>query len=408
MSAFDSLDDDISCDDLAAALEDHVNSLEASGWDIASTAFICHSTGAIITRRWILNRALGKTTSTKLPAQLISIAGANHGSTLAQLGRTILAYIFRGIVDHTSVGALVLQDLDYGSDFLLRLNREWLTEANGGALGGLYAFSMGGDTIGGWMRQLVWQSHEPGSDSTVRISGANLNYSLLTADPFAKPPIFRATVPKKPVPHLVIPGYSHTGQGGIIDSVAAAGAPPFQALLEALRVQTDSDYLAVLASWKNKTAAWVSQHPDQSNSTIVFTLHDRADRPIPDSLILLQDPNQDPRSVTSSLVSHEPIQNAANPSSVSFYLNYQSFMTTHPHTVHIESQTASETIDYRPIDYSVTPDIQQLVQPNEFTYVDVTVPRDTDKTYALYNYDPQRPVAPPWLPFPPGQIPLTS
>lgn len=59
ISAFDSLDNSVTCDDLAAALEDRVAELEAAGIDIADSAIVTHSTGAMIARRWILDRVAG-------------------------------------------------------------------------------------------------------------------------------------------------------------------------------------------------------------------------------------------------------------------------------------------------------------------------------------------------------------
>jgi hypothetical protein len=52
-------------------------------------AIICHSTGALVARRWLLNR-LGKG---PIPTHLITMAGANHGSTLAQMGKSVLGYV---------------------------------------------------------------------------------------------------------------------------------------------------------------------------------------------------------------------------------------------------------------------------------------------------------------------------
>src|SRR5271154_4408165 len=56
LSAFNSLDDSITIDDLALALEEHARDLEAAGWNFTNAAIICHSTGALVARRWILNR----------------------------------------------------------------------------------------------------------------------------------------------------------------------------------------------------------------------------------------------------------------------------------------------------------------------------------------------------------------
>jgi alpha-beta hydrolase superfamily lysophospholipase len=60
LSAFNSLDDALSIDDLAAALEERVATLETGGvlpgWKTSQSAVICHSTGALVVRRWLLNR----------------------------------------------------------------------------------------------------------------------------------------------------------------------------------------------------------------------------------------------------------------------------------------------------------------------------------------------------------------
>ena len=125
---------------------------------------------------------------------------------------------------------------------------------------------------------------------------------------------------------------------------------------------------------------------------------------MPDSLILLQDQNQSAKAVSDSILHNQPIQNQVNPGALSFYLSYRAFTQTHPHTVHIEARSGSDQIDYRDVDYTLAPSVAAVVQPNEFTYVDVTIPRNIDKTYTLYKYDPQLPLSPPWPPFPPGQL----
>src|SRR5262249_31728437 len=153
----------------------------------------------------------------------VTFAGANHGSTLVQVGRTILARLFRDIVEASSVGAGVLADLDYGSSFLWTLNRQWLDTLNARGLGNLRCFSLGGgrhDMFGG---EVFWQVGERGSDSVVRVSGANLRYTVIDADPQANPPRLRAVSPVAPVAHLVVAGYTHHG---IIGDVHAATDPP--------------------------------------------------------------------------------------------------------------------------------------------------------------------------------------
>lgn len=176
LSAYDSLNDDVTCDDLARALENRIADLETRGHvDITNTSVIAHSTGAIVVRRWLLNRWT-KSGNQGLPSHFVSLAGANHGSTLAQLGATQLAHLFRALDGGTSVGLEVLQDLDYGSEFLLSLNEQWLDAYLAPNPPRTRSFSLGGDDHSGLVNQIFWQTHEDGSDSTVRVSGANLNY----------------------------------------------------------------------------------------------------------------------------------------------------------------------------------------------------------------------------------------
>jgi hypothetical protein len=79
LSAYDSLNDDITCDDLARALELRIAALEArANLDITKTAVIAHSTGAIVARRWLLNR-WKSSGNQRLPSHFVSLAGANHG-----------------------------------------------------------------------------------------------------------------------------------------------------------------------------------------------------------------------------------------------------------------------------------------------------------------------------------------
>lgn len=403
LSAFQSLDDAVNCDDLARALEDSVAFLELTGKiELATTAVICHSTGTMIARRWILDRA-GR--GAQLPSHFVSIAGANHGSTLAQLGETAAAHVFREINGGTQVGAGVLTDLDYGSRFLLKLNGDWLEAANAGRLGRLFVFSMGGDDNSGWVGNIIWQVKEAGSDSTVRISGANLNYAVMEAD--ADTGRITAQRLDKPVPHLVLHNYSHTGQLGIIDSVTSAADPPFAALMQALAASDDASYAAVLNDWTQRTAQWTSGNSPKANATLVFNLRDRTGRPIDDSLIVLRDPTTSDATALSGSLVNRPVRNKAFPSSVAFYLNVDTFHQAHAHAVHIEARSGSAEIDYEDVDYPVPGELGAFLAYNQTTYVHVTMNRDTDQTYAFYNFLAQYPPAP-WPPFPVGHLTYVS
>ena len=414
LSAYDSLNDDITCDDLARALETRVDSLEVAGLDLTDTAVIAHSTGAIVVRRWLLNRWKS---GAKLPSHFVSLAGANHGSTLAQLGQTQLAYLFRALAEGTSVGLEVLQDLDYGSEFLLRLNEDWLDAYLSAAPPATLTFSLIGDDHSNLIDKLAWQTHENGSDSTVRVSGGNLNYRFITYDQTAPLPALAVKELPYVVPHLVIHGISHTGDNGIIGGKAASMALVYPHVREALDVSTAGAYTALSLTWSNFTSQWSTTYADQCDSTIVFSLKHPGGRNVKDSLILIKDQvlgaaaAADPNgaavgeakavlSVTNSIETRQPIQNNFTPSSVSFYVNYPKFVSTYPHTVQIEVNSGSPEITYPSSSYTVTADQIGSIRPNEFVYVRVTLARQSLGTYVVIPQSQNPNVKKTWPPMP--------
>ena len=432
VSAFNSLDDGVTIDDLADALETRMRVLEERpSWKTADAVFICHSTGALVARRWVLNRV---GSGRDIPSHLITMAGANHGSSLAQLGPTPLGYVHQFLLKHSlTVGRLVLRDLDYGSDFLLRLNREWLATRNGDPSRGitadermssLYAFSMGGDSKGNDPAvQLLWASSEVGSDNTVRISGANLNYTYLVADQGAHT---LKAVPSQPQAHLVVPGYSHYGsETGILAANVSLADPPMQALREALNVESNHvpaeqrrTYESVRTSWDVRTKTWRDTHVGDANSTILFYLHDRGGTSITDCFIGLLDssvpgldaehPGPDKsillaalQAVSGAILSRQPIHNDVQRGSYSFYINEPAFNALKSHSISIEANTGGLAVAYRPLSYVVDhATVEQMVFANQFTYIDIAMPRVTDATYVLYDTTTARPKPEPtWPPF---------
>lgn len=413
LSAFNSLDDTVTIDDLALALEEHVQDLEAIGWALSKTAVICHSTGALVVRRWMLNRRQLSPTSS-VPSHLITMAGANHGSTLAQVGKSVLGYVQKLLQDHVlSVGASVLTDLDYGSNFLLRLNREWLEASNDRLLDDVFAFSMGGDSLGNDKAvEFLWQSSEPGCDNTVRISGANLNYRFLIADPDAGTLNFLQ--PARRVPHLIVPGKSHFGPvTGILASIHDASDPAFVAIKRALDVETAADYAGVQSDWDGRVAAWTNQtaadgtlaNAHATNATLVFSVTDRANHPVEDCFIGFLDKATAASDVLKALTTssaailpHSPIQNDVQRGSYSFYLNWPKYKMVE-HLLHIEAHAGSPYITYKAVDYQPGSGVEKMIQPNEFTYVSIKIDRDAYQTYALYQLGEPLDLSP-WMPFP--------
>jgi hypothetical protein len=429
LAGFVSLDDCVSCDDLASGLETRIATLEASyGLDLSRTILISHSTGAIISRRWILNRRAmnEKGAGKKTLSHFMSCAGANHGSTMAQLGQSQLAYLFRSVTEGRAVGKRVLQDLDYGSVFLRKLNRDWLVAWNDGT-SPLYAdtfcFSIGGTDHSFWQNHLTWQSREFGSDGTVRISGANLNYRWISVP--GESSAYDLTTLNQQAPHLIVETpakrYSHTSQDapdtqnlvigvatdvseivhgfngkpdrlssktyGIVEGVDDATERPYSAIREAMAVNDVPSYTKLATGWANESAAWTTANPDGANSTIVVALIDGAGLIVDDSLVLLHDTGGTIGNVSQSLLANQPIHNGAAPSVVSFYVNFGAFEDSHPHSVHIQALTDTPYVSYGgTIDGDLSGGADHVIAPNEFTYVTVALNRDPSGTFAFCQF----------------------
>ena len=414
LSAYDSLNDDITCDDLSRALEERVRILEQSGLDLSATAVIVHSTGAIIARRWLLNRWKAGGT---LPSHFVSLAGANHGSTLAQIGQTQLVYLFRELTGGTSVGLEVLQDLDYGSEFLLRLNEEWLDAYLSNPPPGTLPFSLIGDDHSALVFQIAWQTHENGSDSTVRVSGGNLNYRFMSYDQTAPHPALTVKQLPYEVPHLVLHGVSHTGTNGILGGNANTMTLVYPHIKEALGISSAAAYSQLAKNWHDLTAQWNAKYADQCNSSIVFSLAHPGGRNVKDSLILIKDQTgpgaaqpgghvsaadeaQAVINVKSAIEDRQPIQNNFRPSSVSFYVNYAGFIKTYPHTVQIQINSGSPEVTYQPISYLVIADQTGCIRANEFLYAKVTLDRQSLGTYVVIPQSQNPDVKKTWPPLP--------
>jgi hypothetical protein len=464
LAAFVSLDDQISCDDLAYALDRQIAALEkAKRIDLRRTAIISHSTGSIITRRWMLNRLAS---GGPLPSHFISCAGANHGSTLAQLGRTAMAYIFRELTEGTSVGQRVLDDLDYGSAFLRKLNSEWFAAWNAGRLDPAFCFSIIGTDHSFWRNQLDWHSRENGSDGTVRISGSNLNYRYIEvapaapgAGPAATPYAFKTSLMGRRAAHLIVEHladasvagdpefrYSHTSDqardveglvmsgaasvvdkvfdksggeqrvssavSGIIEGIQSAGEPAYVALKRALSIANAPDYDALATEWAARNEAWSAANVAQTCSTVVMTIKDLAGRPVLHYLTLLRDNNGNAHSVSLSLEDNQPIPNQEDPSTLSMYVNYATWSQVHPHSVRIQLYSDTPYVCYglpaspNVIDGDLSGEDdpanpQHVIAPNECTYINITIERDPSSALAFYREDdPVVRTAPPFPPFP--------
>ena len=161
-----SMDDDISYDDIAAALDNEWTRKGLSRQP-HSVDFVVHSTGALVLRHWMVNYFTGPT---QCPAhRILMLAPANYGSYLADEGKSFMGKIIKGGFSDT--GKKLLDGLELASNYTqdlanLDVLNSWFKPSNG-----IFVSVIVGDGRYGGLSGLT---HKDGSDNTVMVPCANL------------------------------------------------------------------------------------------------------------------------------------------------------------------------------------------------------------------------------------------
>jgi hypothetical protein len=179
LAKYISFSDEVSVDDIARGMQNAVDSEVMPKLEKGERfACVTHSTGGPVVRTWIDLYFRGKLG--KCPMQhLVMLAPANHGSALAQLGKSRLSRM-KFFAQGVQPGTGVLDWLELGSDQSWALNTSWLDYDCVG--GGMYVFVLTGQTIDrACYDNLNSYTGEAGSDGVVRVAAANMNYGKRTA-----------------------------------------------------------------------------------------------------------------------------------------------------------------------------------------------------------------------------------
>ena len=183
LSRWISLEDGVTLDDISFAMQRALESDEYSHLLQYNKGFhaITHSTGALVTRNWLLNHS-PKPSPLR---HLIHLAGANFGSGLAHVGSGQLARWGREIFDGREAGIQVLRELEFGCGKTLDMHLQLLKEQQ--HLFDVYKvreFCLCGSQIPKSMRKLpIRYVKEDSSDCTVRTSASNTNLRYFTVEP---------------------------------------------------------------------------------------------------------------------------------------------------------------------------------------------------------------------------------
>ena len=178
-----SLDDDITFDDLAEALEKAWR-VDALPTKARSVDVLVHSTGALVVRHWMTRYYKPATNPVR---RFVMLAPANFGSPLAHKGRSFIGRVAKGfkLSKPFQTGTHILEGLELASPFAWELaTRDVFSGEGWYGPGRLLATVLVG-TSG--YSGISAAANEPGTDGTVRVATANLNAAYVSFD-FAKEP----------------------------------------------------------------------------------------------------------------------------------------------------------------------------------------------------------------------------
>lgn len=181
-----SMEDDVTIDDAAKAMERAVQAKIQAGKLNKPFDLIVHSTGGLVSRTWLSSYYTGKPKSEMPVKRLIMLAPANFGSALATVGQTVLGRVVKGWGHGFHTGKQMLNGLELGSPFQWDLALRDLFDAGVGNAGTIYGADLvwpfvlvGSMPYQHGLRQMV---NEHGCDGTVRVAAANLNAYGATLD----------------------------------------------------------------------------------------------------------------------------------------------------------------------------------------------------------------------------------
>lgn len=405
-----SFDDTVTVDDIARAFDHAVRDEIADKLQNGERfACITHSTGGPVVRKWMDLYYKNKLAKCPL-SHLIMLAPANHGSALAQLGKSRLGRI-KSFFEGIEPGQHVLDWLELGSNMSWQLNESWLDYdclANG-----IYPFVLTGQKIDRQLYDAVNSyTGEAGSDGVIRVASANMNYSLLKLHQDGDNGENLVVTNMKRTKQMawgILPGCSHSGKKmGILRSVTMANAadhPTAIWILRCLQVKNrdayntlakDLDKLTKETQEKEhinvvKTLLHERKFITSRYSMIVFRIIDDRGNHLDDyDLYLTAGPQYSEYALpTGFFVDRQ--QNQYDQGKLTYYLDYD-IMETGINTPKMQGNLGfrlkayPEANDnalayYRLLDFHCSlADINKILHPNETLMVEIMLQRRVDRT----------------------------
>lgn len=330
------------------------------------------------------------------------LAPANHGSTLAVLGKKKVGRI-KAWFHSIEPGIGVLNWLQLGSKGQWELNSSWLDYIFEDTF---YPFVLSGEKIDEHFYDFI-NSYlvEDGSDGVIRLSGANLNYQKIVLRQDCNGEVINGiidgtTIEAYPllkdgdiqVPNScafeVIKAASHSGDKyGIMKSVKKNRVvkPVVNSILQSLSVTSFEEYQILSNTMRERTDE--QQTRNHRYVMFVFNVQDNYGNEIHDyDMILLAGENYEPSKLPKGFFLDRQMNNQSG--NLVYYLNYDKLKDIKDRKlgIRIVSRPSEGFAHYIPAEFhSNGIDLETFLKPNETLMIDVILDRQISKNTFLID-----------------------
>lgn len=362
---------------------------------------ITHSTGGPIIRLWI--DLFHKDNLEAIPlSHLVMLAPANHGSSLAVLGKKKIGRI-KAWFHSIEPGVGVLNWLQLGSKGQWDLNSSWLDYSFENTF---YPFVLSGEKIDEHFYDFI-NSYlvEDGSDGVIRLSGANLNYQKIVLRQDCNGEVINGVIDgttieaypllkegsiqtPRPCAFEVIKAASHSGDKyGIMKSVKKKRVvkPVVNSILESLSITNFQEYKILSNTMRERTDE--QQTRNHRYVMFVFNVQDNYNNEIHDyDMILLAGENYEPSKLPKGFFLDRQMNNESG--NLVYYLNYDKLKEIKDGKlgIRIVARPSEGFAHYVPAEFhSNGINLQSFLKPNETLMIDVILDRQISKNTFLID-----------------------
>jgi hypothetical protein len=401
LSQYVSFEDEVTLDDIARGFQEALRQVVVPKLAPGERfACITHSTGGPVVRKWLdLFHGPGGLSGSRM-SHLVMLAPANHGSALAQLGKSRISrikFLFEGV----EPGQRVLDWLETGSAGQWELNMRALDYHY--AESGVFPFVLTGQRIDRQMYDhLNGYTGEAGSDGVVRACAANMNFTYAGFEQQGEDLVLQRKFRTPRTAFGILPGRSHSGgKMGILRSVPLEQPhPTVEWVMKCLAVTDAAGYGQICDELDALTAATQEQERFEDvpkligttryvtgrYSMFTFRMSDDRGESLRDyDLILTAGPDYSPDELPGGFFKDRQC-NSVNPGHLTYYLDHDRMSSG------LSAAAARQKLGFRIVarpgsglaHYTQTElrsdaaHIDQLLRPNETTLVEVVLNRSVD------------------------------